>query len=80
MKTSEAIQIIDSLVSISTKNPNFINEGDQPSKSFGLGDTNVSFIGLEAISKYQEGLTKLYNFDREIAETISIKKFEISHF
>ena len=76
MKTSEAIQIIDSLVSISTKNPNFINEGDQPSKSFGLGDTNVSFIGLEAISKYQEGLTKLYNFDREIAETISIKKFE----
>lgn len=78
MKTTEEIRIVNDLIKISDKNENFFENKIAPSKSFGLGESNISFTGLEAVSQYQEGLEKLYSSKTEIEQTISIKEFEKS--
>ncbi len=78
MTQNEAIKTINDLVTISTKNEKFVNSTKEPSKSFGIGQSNVSFIGYESLLKYQTSLELLYAFNKEIENTISLKKFEES--
>ena len=76
MNLKDAIKLINDLITLSVKNENYIDKSNEPFKSFGIGNSNVSFVGLTALSMYQEGLEKLNAFNKEIEQTISLKKFE----
>lgn len=78
MNKIEIIQIINQLVAISVQQEIFDNQHDQPYKSFGIGEMNVSFVGLDALSIFQAGLKKFYSYNKDIEQTISLKKFEAS--
>ena len=78
MNIKKAVNLINILLNISSKNEGLINETNQPVKFFGIGNYNVSFIGLNTVLKYQENLELLYSFNKEVENTISLKKFEES--
>ena len=56
------------------REPGFLSEG--PYKSFGMGDWNITIIGINNISKFQILLEKLFFLNKEISETWTLKKFE----
>lgn len=76
MNNKDTVKLINDLISISIKNEKNNNDSNIPSKSFGIGSSNVSFVGSEAVSKFQDILNTLYSFNKEIFETISLKTFE----
>ncbi|MEC3965583.1 hypothetical protein [Flagellimonas halotolerans] len=78
MNQREIANTINELIDISVKNERFVNDSKLPSKSFGIGEGNVSFIGFDEVSKYQTGLEHLYQQNQEVEQTISLKKFESS--
>jgi len=76
MTKKEFPRAIDNLKEISIKNPSFINESEEPTRSFGIGNSNVSFIGIANISQLQETAEKIYFSNHEIRDTVSFKSFE----
>ena len=76
MNLNDSIKKVDEISSISSKNVEWIPQSDEPSKSFGIGEYNVSFIGYENVATYQKNLEDLYRIDRDIYDTLTLKTFE----
>lgn len=76
MNLHNSINKIDEILNISTKNIEWINQSDEPSKSFGIGESNVSFVGYENVATYQKNLEILYKIDKDIYNTLTLKTFE----
>ena len=78
MELQNSIKTVDEILAISSKNTEFIPQFDEPSKSFGIGEYNVSFVGYENVATYQKNLEDLYRVDKDIYNTLTLKKFETS--
>jgi len=78
MNLQNSIKTVDETVKISSKNIEFISQSDEPSKSFGIGEFNISFVGYQSVATYQNNLEELYKIDKNIYNTITIKTFEKS--
>jgi hypothetical protein len=78
MNIQNSMKTIDKTVEISSKNVEFIPNSDEPSKSFGIGESNVSFVGYQNVATYQKNLEELYKVDKSIYNTITSKTFEKS--
>ncbi|WP_034924863.1 HEPN domain-containing protein [Gillisia sp. CAL575] len=76
MDNRTIIKIINQIISISDCNKEFLDDSYGASKSFGIGETNISFNGIEKVSIFQKNLDKLYQSNKEVAATISLKTFE----
>lgn len=75
MKYQKEAHLIDELVLIA-QNIQHPFEGGITYKSFGLEEYNISFIGSENCSKYEEILEKLFALNKEIYSTYTIKDVE----
>lgn len=78
MNLHDSIKKLDEILTISSKNIEWINQSDEPSKSFGIGESNVSFVGYENVATYQKNLEDLYRIDKDIYDTLTLKTFEKS--
>lgn len=76
MKYQKEVSKIDELVSICEVIPNSFSDGGQPCRSFGMGSSNISFVGFEKLEVFQGHLEHLYTLNKELSETWTLKKFE----
>lgn len=66
---------INDLLKVAICNEGFVNS-NQLVRSFGVGKTNISFVGLENISLFRNAVENAYIFKKDIASTVSFKMFE----
>ncbi|NEN25230.1 hypothetical protein G3O08_17170 [Cryomorpha ignava] len=78
MNKKEAIDAVNELWNISTKNVKNDYDIKQAYRCFGIGESNVSFEGFKTVAIYQDKLELLYSFNKEVERTISLKKFQAS--
>lgn len=76
MKYQKEARLINELITFSEVIPMSSSKDRRPFKSFGLGEFNLTFIGIDKVTKYQESIEQLYLSNKEISETYSFKKFE----
>ncbi len=76
MKHDKLINIINELIDISEIIPRFINNFPEPYKSFGIDKYNITFRGYDKLEKFQNGLESMYKYNKEIADTWTLNKFE----
>jgi hypothetical protein len=76
MKYQKEVSKIDELVSICEVIPNPFPDEGQPRRSFGMGSSNISFVGFEKLEVFQGHLEHLYTLNKELSETWTLKKFE----
>jgi len=53
-----------------------IDNSPEPYKSFGIDKYNITFRGFDKIKKFQDGLGTIFNSNKEISETWTLKNFE----
>jgi hypothetical protein len=75
MKHHKEATIINELTSLAQIITSPI-DNEQPRKSFGFDKWNISFVGYETCTKYQDDLEKLFFSNKEISSTYTLKKFE----
>lgn len=75
MAKHDALSTVNKLVKISICNSQHA-EIKAPYKSFGLGKSNISFVGEENTTFFSKALNELYLSDKEIYNTVSEKNFE----
>jgi hypothetical protein len=76
MKYDKHINIINELTDIAEIILRPFDNPREPYKSFGLGNSNITFRGFDKVDKYQDGLESIFNSNKEISETWTLKKFE----
>jgi len=76
MKYQKESTLINELITLSEVIPVLSPNDRRPHKSFGLGEYNITFIGFDKVTKYQECIEQLFLSNKEISETFSFKKFE----
>jgi hypothetical protein len=76
MKYQKEAALINELITLSEVIPMPSPNDRRPLKSFGLGEYNITFIGFDKVTKYQESIEKLFMSNKEISETYSFTKFE----
>ncbi|CAM3930375.1 hypothetical protein MUGA111182_17795 [Mucilaginibacter galii] len=76
----ESAKAVDEVLSLSVKISGKLfekSDKDTPRRSFGIGDSNVTFQGLLAYNAFSEFVEKLYHANKEISNTVSIKTLEV---
>jgi hypothetical protein len=76
MKYEKQLDIVNELVELAEIIQEPIRNSNEPYKSFGILNYNITFSGYDKLGKYQTGLENLFNFKKEISETLTLKKFE----
>ena len=75
MKYQKETHLINELISIAEIIPNPFEE-QVTRKSFGLGNYNISFIGSDNCSKYEETVEKLFALNKDVYSTYTLKDIE----
>jgi hypothetical protein len=76
MKHDKHINIINELTEIAEIVLRPFSDSPEPYKSFGIDKYNITFLGFDKLEKFQNGLETMFNSNKEISETWTLKKFE----
>lgn len=76
MKHDKHINIINELTDIAEIILRPFDNSPEPYKSFGIDKYNISFRGFDKVEIFQDGLGTIFNSNKDISETWTLKKFE----
>lgn len=76
MKHDNHVKTINELTDIAEIILRPFDNSSEPYKSFGIDKHNITFRGFDNVKKFQDGLENIFNSNKDISETWTLKKFE----